>query len=210
MDNIYIKKFSLRFIAYLIIVLCFSWILPIAIAIAIWVRFDPGFPMVVNVILDIALVAIILYWTYLLFEILPYKRSKKLVQKFKEGGFPFSYCLEYKHDYWIVDEENGRLAVVAVKNPFKIQVIDASYIDGVTIHPNLNAPARKQYEEIGLEIQICGKKYLAYTYNGRGYRSTFAIPANSEEAEMCLRSAHELGIYIMKAKEVAVRNKNHG
>ena len=98
------------------------------------------------------------------------------------------------------------MAVVAEKNSYSFQIIDASEIESVEVYPNLNKTKESQY--VGVAFWIHSKKYMAHTFSPASYRYAFPINMTTEGGKECLRKAHELSIHITNAKEVAMRNKD--
>lgn len=204
MNQIGIKRFSVKFIAYLIFILCFAWMIPIILycIISYILNFPVSIHIVFSVICTISIPALTIYFM----DKFPYKYSMKLIRKFKEN-FPNTYSFSYQNNHLIVDEVNGQIAVVTNRNPFQIQVMDASYIDSVAVFPIVHPSQNANLEEIGVTIILCKKKYQALTYSGRGFRYTFSVPQQSEVAQKALQSANELATHIMNAKVAAGRIK---
>lgn len=205
MDKQGIKRVSGKFVLYLSFVLFFPVLLIFVFGV-VWALtgWKLNTPFIISfIIFDIAMLCYVLVGTDYFFHKLPYKRSLKLVQQYRDEGFPFSYYLNYKQDFWIVDEVNGRLAVVTEKNPYCFQIVDAADIESANVYPS-NV---KKWPEIGVIIEIRGKRHKAYTFNGRGFRLIRYINMESDLAKASLQKAYELAEHITKAKEVALRKK---
>lgn len=198
-----IKKYSIGFIAYLVFIASFYWMTLLSIPIFILAIVFPEKLDSLDPLWVVGYVVLTLISAYFLFQFFPYMRSEKMVKKFVAKS-SFSYWLRYNDDYWLVDEINGRFAVVTKKNPFRIQVMDASYLEKIAVYPDLNSNPISKLDKIGVEIRIFDTEYFAYTYNGISRRHTEYIGVNSGTARDALMDAQNLALSLTKAKKAAL------
>lgn len=204
MKRMYLKRYNALFITLRIFEICFGWLIPIFIFASISVIYDIQLPTVVNVVLVVLYLGLLLACMILEPKLIG-NHIKKQVDKLKEKGFHTTYSMEYSDEYVVVDEVNGKIAAITKQNPFKIQIVDAALVDDVT--PFVSKYRGTLSSQMGLKIWISGKKFLAYTFNGVGFRYINAIDINSAEGQSANDVAQQLAIHIGKAKEIAI-NKN--
>lgn len=203
MNKIKLKRYNGLFLALKMFTMYVGcWLIPIIIYVYITVVHKIEFPTAVNVVLVILLVGL-LFGLMKLEPKLMGRHTKKQVEKLKESGFNPTYTTEYSDEYFVVDETNGKIAVITKQNPIKMQIVDAALVDEIS--PFVNKYRGNHSTLIGLEIWVSNKKFLFYTYNGVGFRYAHSIDINSPGGQNSIKAAQQLAIRIANAKEIAIR-----
>ena len=203
MNTTYIKRLSGWFLLYKIASLLVFPQIILFTGIIIYIVSGLKFPTFLNVLLIILLMSMILGAIFLCFDYVPKKLVEKTVNKFKESGFAYSFSMHYDGDYLFIDEDKGRIAVVAKGNPNKVQIMDLTYMSECKNFSTTDIFDPKAFVEIGVMLLASGRKYLIHTYNGVGYKHSVGIKSDSELAIQCFEIANEVVTHLQKAKEVS-------